>query len=797
MKHFLLLGGLFFYLFFTHCVNATHIVGGDINMQCLNPKEPGNYKIIVSLYFDDLNGSITALDNNITVVIFRKSDNLKMMEIPIALTSRVPVIYTNPACATLRSLKTSLLQYVKIIELLPQSYDDPDGYYIVWERCCRNGDIDNIMNPKNAGMVFYMAFPALIRKGAPFVNSTPTFQPLNGEYVCRNEIFEINYDAIDIDGDVLKYSLVTPYNGFTDDTNPNAPSQGSSNYPLVVWKSGYGVTKQIDGSPSLTVHPQKGVLNVKANTLGLHVISVLCEEFRNGEKIGEVRRDFQFLVVDCANNSPAPHTISLASQAPISEVTFCEGTEVELVSNNPRSDWNYQWQRNGDNIAGATKTTLLTKEEGEYVVVASFKNICGKTKTASNTIKVLLTKEKRKLAYKGKPLVCGNGKTYQISVPPFGRSVFSWFFNGDLLTSEKNAIINVVREGAYFAIVKDLDTDCIAKSDTVYVNIVKNQPVVNLKADAQKDAKCEGDSILLSASETKGFVYEWKKDNVRFDSTSKASYYVNKSGVYTVSITDSNGCEAKAVNIPITFYNKPITSLDSIAPMCVSENLRPIPLIFSPPNGTLTGVGITGKIFNPQKAGVGKHIITLTYKGQVQCQNSTAQRTVEINKVPQTNLLKRVQIFKGMDTWLNSDAKDATIFDWTPTRHLNSPSIASPSAKPDKTTLYILTTSNEWGCIHHDSTLVEVIENTMIPNVFTPNNDKVNDFWELKMAEFFADIEVSVYNRWGELVFYSKGYKEPFDGTYKGERLPFDSYVYMIKPSEQLPILKGGLLIAY
>ena len=145
---------LFCFVFITHCfifkTFATHIVGGDIAMQCLNPKEPGNYKIIVSLYFDELNGSRGALDNLITLSIYRKSDNKKMTDIPIALTNQNPVIYTNPACATLRSLKTTLLQYVKVIELLPQNYDDPEGYYIVWERCCRNNDIDNIVNPKAA-----------------------------------------------------------------------------------------------------------------------------------------------------------------------------------------------------------------------------------------------------------------------------------------------------------------------------------------------------------------------------------------------------------------------------------------------------------------------------------------------------------------------------------------------------------------------------------------------------------------------------------------------------------------------
>ena len=797
MKHLYLLFGLLICPFFLSTIHATHIVGGDINMQCLNPREPGNYKITVSLYFDDINGSPTALDESILISIFRKSDNKRMVDIPIDLTSRNPVIYTNPACATLRSLRTSVLKYIKIIELLPNTYDDPEGYYIVWERCCRNADIDNIQNAKDAAMVFYLEFPPLIFKDKPLVNSTPVFQQLNGEYVCRNEIFEINYDAVDLDGDVLKYSMVTPYNGFTNPGRTTGQMEGSSNYPLITWVNGSDINNQIPGNPSLTVNSQKGILNVKASNLGLHVISVLCEEFRNGERIGAVRRDFQFLVVDCANNVPAAHTISLASQPTITEVTFCEGTEVELKGNNPKIDWNYQWQRNGDNIAGATSTTLITKEEGEYVVVASFKNVCGKTKTASNTIRIKVTKERTKLQYKGKALVCGTGQPFQVKVLPYGKSAYSWFFNGDFMTTETSQTLNVVKEGAYFAIVKNLDTDCVSKSDTVYVDIVKNKPSVSLTNASQIENRCEGDSVLLNATNIKEYIYEWKKDNQRFDSTLSANKYVKATGIYTVSVTDSNKCIANATNISITFHKKPLMLLDTIPPICFSDKMSPIPITVSPKNGVLSGNGIKGLTFDPVLAGLGRHTITYTYKGTVECQNATIKKVIEVNKTPQTNLIKDFWIFRGMEYTLNSEAKDATIFRWSPPLYLDNPTAANPTTRPEKTTLYVLTSKNEWGCEFTDSTYVQVVQEMILPNIFTPNNDKDNDIWELNVFEVFKDLEVSIYNRWGELVFFSMGYKEPFDGTYKGEKLPTGSYVYAIRPAKDLPVIKGGLTIMY
>lgn len=108
-----------------------------------------------------------------------------------------------------------------------------------------------------------------------------------------------------------------------------------------------------------------------------------------------------------------------------------------------------------------------------------------------------------------------------------------------------------------------------------------------------------------------------------------------------------------------------------------------------------------------------------------------------------------------------------------------------------------MTTKNEWGCENTDSTHVQVVEEMILPNIFTPNNDNDNDIWELSVFGVFKDIEVSIYNRWGELIFFSKGYKEPFDGMYNGEKLPTGSYVYAIKPAKDLPIIKGGLTIMY
>jgi gliding motility-associated-like protein len=84
-----------------------------------------------------------------------------------------------------------------------------------------------------------------------------------------------------------------------------------------------------------------------------------------------------------------------------------------------------------------------------------------------------------------------------------------------------------------------------------------------------------------------------------------------------------------------------------------------------------------------------------------------------------------------------------------------------------------------------------------IPTVFTPNHDGSNDQFIIpNLHETYPDCEVTIINRWGSKVFESKGYSEPFDGTFKGDDLPFGTYFYeIVSPNNDFKALKGSISI--
>ena len=68
-----------------------------------------------------------------------------------------------------------------------------------------------------------------------------------------------------------------------------------------------------------------------------------------------------------------------------------------------------------------------------------------------------------------------------------------------------------------------------------------------------------------------------------------------------------------------------------------------------------------------------------------------------------------------------------------------------------------------------------------IPNVFSPNNDGLNDVFTIKQNCFTEYWELAVFNRWGERVFYSDSPTVFWDGFYKGLESPVGAYFYVLK----------------
>ena len=128
---------------------------------------------------------------------------------------------------------------------------------------------------------------------------------------------------------------------------------------------------------------------------------------------------------------------------------------------------------------------------------------------------------------------------------------------------------------------------------------------------------------------------------------------------------------------------------------------------------------------------------------------------------------------------------------WTPdsTLSFGEAGLATPVARPLTTTAYTLSVGDEDGCTAEATVLVEVDRDrdVYVPSAFSPNNDAVNDQLQVFTGPGVAAIpSVTVYNRWGELVYEALdlptdafGRTAGWDGTFRGRKVAAGTYVYV------------------
>ncbi|MBP9187566.1 MAG: gliding motility-associated C-terminal domain-containing protein [Bacteroidia bacterium] len=149
-----------------------------------------------------------------------------------------------------------------------------------------------------------------------------------------------------------------------------------------------------------------------------------------------------------------------------------------------------------------------------------------------------------------------------------------------------------------------------------------------------------------------------------------------------------------------------------------------------------------------------------------------------------------IQVTKSNDIDCNLQlaqltVSDGELFSWTPIDGLSDASVDNPFASPNKTTLYTVLVTDTNGCKYMDTITIVVYKNdsvTTMPNVFTPNNDGVNDcISAAAMAQFYS-CEFVIFTRWGDVIWETNNTNACWDGKYNnGQNATDGVYYYTLK----------------
>jgi gliding motility-associated-like protein len=212
--------------------------------------------------------------------------------------------------------------------------------------------------------------------------------------------------------------------------------------------------------------------------------------------------------------------------------------------------------------------------------------------------------------------------------------------------------------------------------------------------------------------------------------------------------------------------------------------------------GIFTGKGVsTTGLFSPNAAGIGAQTISYIFTTENGCAD-TVTKQVTINPTPKVVAGKDVLLLEGSSVTLNPTVSGNNLkYKWTPATGLDHDDIKNPVAAPAVNTTFTLIVTSADDCSNADEISVNVLKAPVIPNTFTPNNDGVNDSWNIKYLDTYPDVIVEVFNRYGERLYYSKGYTTPWDGRYKGTDLPIGTYYYIITPGSGRSKTAGPITI--
>jgi gliding motility-associated-like protein len=302
------------FIFFLPFISmANHLVGGSLTYEQLGGS---TYRINLTLYRDckvyDINNPPQDFPTLVKINIAKSNGALfKVVNInsstPTDVPSKIDTCVANPGMC---------LQQMVYSQVVTGITPSSGGYHVYYQLCCRINSLVNIKNTNNPGGTFYTHIPD---NNLVTTNSSPQWKTTPQSFLCLGSALNIDYSAIDTDGDSLAYSLYTPY----DSNIVTFPGGIFTAVPLA-WTSTYNSTNPFNASipNSLQISSTGIISGVPPQTSGNFVLGVRCQEWRNGIKLGEILRDFQIRVVVCPPKILANYTFS----------GNCNGTKVSFTT---------------------------------------------------------------------------------------------------------------------------------------------------------------------------------------------------------------------------------------------------------------------------------------------------------------------------------------------------------------------------------------------------------------------------------------------------------------------------------
>ena len=285
--------------------------------------------------------------------------------------------------------------------------------------------------------------------------------------------------------------------------------------------------------------------------------------------------------------------------------------------------------------------------------------------------------------------------------------------------------------------------------------------------------------------------WTWVENGAVFSNT-RNPVQLFPAGIHTIGLVASNvaGCKSDTLFKTFEVYPKPVIAMQ------FNNACNSIPVNFT--GSSVAGITITDWRWNfgdgssanglqaqHAYAGEGIYNVTLSAVSAQGCPSGTINRNI---------IIYSTHAFAGNDTIAAAGqpvplhATGGVHYSWSPATGLNDANSANPVAILQSTQTFIVKAYTDRGCESYDDVTVKIYKgpDIYLPNAFSPNNDGLNDLYRGIPVGIDRFGFMKIYNRWGQLLFYSTDHRKGWDGNLKGVRQETGTYVVIVSGTDFL-----------
>ena len=382
------------------------------------------------------------------------------------------------------------------------------------------------------------------------------------------------------------------------------------------------------------------------------------------------------------------------------------------------------------------------------------------------------------------------GETVFLQAGPVQGATYNWTGPNGFASNLQTVMLQNVSAATAGTYTVNVTIGSCTSADTTTIVVVNALP--NIDTIGNNGPLCQGDVLNLTGPTTANVSYLWTGPNGFSSTIQNPSLFgvdeSNNQGFYGLVITDNTtGCQSAMSSTLVMITSLPAAGLAlNSGPVCQGDSVNlMVASVFGAsyswtgPNG-FSSTNRTPTVYNMDSTRAGIYTVDVSVNG---C-STTLTTNVQVRTALFTSVTPDTTIELGVP--LQLVATGGVLFEWSPPTFLSSTTTATPilTATQTGTFIYSVRITDAQGCSASEKLTVTVIpsNNVLIPDLYTPNADGVNDTWEVDFLQPLSNYTVRIFSRGGLEVWNTTNYQNDWNGThYKtGKILPDGTYYYMI-----------------